>query len=786
MYRTASSLLVVLVVAGCATPLVAAPPESQGVLPTGEDGRPLNLDFEKGTLEDWTAEGEAFAGQPIKGEIDQNRKFGRGKRANPQGDFWIGGYELKEDVPLGKLTSAPFKVTHPWATFLIGGGSHPQTRVELVDAETGKAILQASGKNEENLRPAIVDLRKHKDKQVFVRIVDEHSAGWGHVNFDNFRFHESRPKLPPGTAPATTPLSPEEAFAAMTLPEGFRVTVCAAEPEVQQPIAMALDHRGRLWIAEAYAYPLRRKDDEARDRILIFEDTDGDGKFDSRKVFYEGLNLVSGMEVGFGGVFVGAAPYLLFIPDRDGDDQPDGEPEDLLDGWGYQDTHETLNAFIWGPDGWLYGCHGVFTQANVGKPGAPEDERERLNCAIWRYHPVREEFEVFAHGGSNQWGVDFDDFGQAFMTTCRSRNGGGPVSHVAQGGYYWRQAGGHIYPHAYGVLKASADEGHGPGGAGGDREKYGGHAHCGAMIYLGDNWPEQYRGRLVYGNIHGHRLNQSVIARRGSGFRVDHIDNLMYANDSRHMGVNLRYGPDGGVYLIDWYDMQSCHTTNPKLVHRNNGRTYKIAYGDVAHEQIDIAQLSDAELVKLQLHPNDWHVRHARRELQQRAAAGKLANSTHAALADVLQQSSDVTRRLRALWALHVTGGLTEELTMRLLDDEGELVRAWAIQLELEDKQPSATVVKRLEAMARDDDSHLVRLYLAGALQRLPLDDRWNIATALVSHAEDADDRNLPLMYWYGIEPLVARDKTKAARLAAASRIPLVRQYIARRIATAK
>ena len=146
-------------------------------------------------------------------------------------------------------------------------------------------------------------------------------------------------------------LDPVAAARNMTVPPGFSVQLCAAEPDVQQPIAMALDDRGRLWVAEAYAYPVRVPEKEARDRILIFEDTDGDAKFDKRTVFIEGLNLVSGLELGFGGVFVGAAPELLFIADRDGDDKPDGKPEVVLDGWGYHDTHETLNSFIWGPDG---------------------------------------------------------------------------------------------------------------------------------------------------------------------------------------------------------------------------------------------------------------------------------------------------------------------------------------------------------------------------------------------------------------------------------------------------
>ncbi len=216
------------------------------------------------------------------------------------------------------------------------------------------------------------------------------------------------------------------------------MTVVAAEPDVKQPIAMA-HRRPRPAVGRRGVRVSRfvRPKGKGRDRILIFEDTDGDGKFDKRKVFAEELNLVSGLEVGFGGVWVGAAPYLLFIPDRNGDDVPDGEPEILLDGWAYQDTHETLNTFIWGPDGWLYGCHGVFTHSRVGKPGTPDDERMPLNAAIWRYHPTRHEFEVFAEGTSNPWGVDFDDHGQAFCTACVIPH----LYHIIQGARYQRQAG---------------------------------------------------------------------------------------------------------------------------------------------------------------------------------------------------------------------------------------------------------------------------------------------------------------------------------------------------------
>jgi putative membrane-bound dehydrogenase-like protein len=194
----------------------------------------------------------------------------------------------------------------------------------------------------------------------------------------------------------------EKTVAQMYVPEGFRVDLVLSEPDLQQPIAFTFDERGRLWVAEAYSYPTKRAAGQGEDKIVIFEDKDGDGKFETRKVFAEKLNLVSGLEVGYGGVWVGAAPELLFIPDKNHDDIPDGPAQILLDGFGFQDTHETLNSFIWGPDGWLYGNQGVFNLAHIGKPRAPDSEPTELRAGVWRYHPVRHDFEVFAHGGSNQ------------------------------------------------------------------------------------------------------------------------------------------------------------------------------------------------------------------------------------------------------------------------------------------------------------------------------------------------------------------------------------------------
>jgi putative membrane-bound dehydrogenase-like protein len=630
---------------------------AQGAPPLTRDGKPLNVDFESGTLAGWIAEGDAFEKQPIKGDTVAARRSDM--KSQHRGEFWVGTYEIAGDAPQGVLSSIPFKVTHPFASFLVSGGSHEDTRVELVRADTQKVIFKTSGNNSENLRPIVVDLRDHLAKEIFIRLVDKESGGWGHINFDDFQFHAARPKFPDELDPARlakqdlvppadtvkfTGLSPDQAAKEMTLPPGFKATLFAGEPDVQQPIAFAIDDRGRLWVAEAYTYPIRTgtppRDIRSnghntptpdqikdilggKDRILVFEDTDGDGRFNKRTVFMEGLNLVSGLEVGFGGVWLGAAPYLLFIPIQNGDEpKPAGPPQILLDGWAYQDTHETLNTFTWGPDGWLYGCHGVFTHSNVGKPGAPDRERTRINAGVWRYHPTRHTFEVFAEGTSNPWGIDFDAHGQCIIEACVIPH----LFHMIQGGRFTRQAGSHFNPFIYDDIKTIADHVHWSGdkgphaGNGRSASAGGGHAHAGLLVYQGDNWPAEFRGKVFMNNIHGAAINQDVLERAGSGFIGHHAPNLINFNDAWSQIINLQTGPDGAVYLIDWYDKNQCHHNDPNGHDRTNGRIFKISYGETKLQKSDLQKLTDEQLVKLLSANDNFQARHAQRILQERAA----------------------------------------------------------------------------------------------------------------------------------------------------------------------
>ncbi|MCG8584360.1 MAG: hypothetical protein MI757_06580, partial [Pirellulales bacterium] len=558
-------------------------------------------------------------------------------------------------------------------------------------------------------------------------------------------------------------LTPQQAVDKMTLIDGFEVNLFAGEPDIGQPIAFCYDARGRIWVVENYNYRTRGSHTkDQQNKLAILEDTNGDGRFDKKKYFTEKLTFSSGIAVGHGGVWVGAPPHLLFIPDADGDDKPDGEPKVLLEGWGIRDRHETLNSFLWGPDGWLYGCHGVFTQSKVGKPGSPANERLYIDGGIWRFHPTRHEFEVFAHGLSNPWGLDFDKHGRMFATACVIPH----LWHVVQGGNYHRQAGRHQNPFVYDDIKTIRDHKHMS-------------AHGGARFYLADTFGEKYRDQLFMCNIHQHQVLTDIIVPKGSGFVGKHGDDFLSAHDKQWVGFSVEIGPDGGVYILDWHDSDIC---GKRVVHGETGRIYRIMpKGSKGVAPPNLPALGDAKLAALQLHSNDWYVRHARVLLAHRAATGKLDKRVAPELLAMFEAQTESPKRLRALWALHAIGATDEAMLIDLLDHDDLHVRGWAVRLLCEERKPSEAARKKFAEMAASEKSPVVRLYLASALQRIAPADRWPIVAGLVKHAEDADDHNIPKLIWYGLEPIVKLDAKKALTVAATGKIPLLQQYVARR-----
>src|SRR5262245_36667398 len=368
------------------------------------------------------------------------------------------------------------------------------------------------------------------------------------------------------TKPSGQPyLKPEESVKRMKVADGFEVKLFAAEPTVVNPIAMTVDEKGRVWVIECFEYPSRTpKGKMPRDRIVILEDTDGDGVADKRTVFAEGkdfperFDLASGLEVGHGGVFVGAPPHLWFIENKN--DKP-GKFTKLLSGFGSDDTHETLNTFQWGPDGRLYGLHGVFTQSNVT---GGSTQPVKLNAGVWRYDVREKKFEIFAEGTSNPWGMDWRNTdGQFILCCCVIPH----LFHIVPGGIYKRQAGQSNNPYAYSYLNEICDH---------TFHKESGWAHAGLISLDAPHIPPKYRDSVIFGSIHGCSVKHTVLKPNGSTFTASRGDDFLVSGDKNFRPINLRWGHNGEIYCIDWHDQNPCHQTNPDDWEYERGRVYRI------------------------------------------------------------------------------------------------------------------------------------------------------------------------------------------------------------------
>ncbi len=586
--------------------------------------------------------------------------------------------------------------------------------------------------------------------------------------------------------------TPEEALKSIKLPPGFKAQLFAHEPEVIQPIHLSFDSRGRLWISECLTYAETKTnfDLTLKDRIVILEDTDNDGKHDKRTVFWDqGHHLTSALP-GFGGVWVLCAPNLLFIPDRNGDDKPDGEPEIILNGFDNNSIrHNIVNGLAWGPDGWLYGRHGITTTSFVGTPDTPASKRIPINCGVWRYHPTKKIFEVVCRGGTNSWGLDWDANGNAFFINTVI----GHFWHSIPGAYFKRMFGEHFNPRLFELIDQHADHYHwdrienwsdirNKGVTPTTDKAGGGHAHCGFMIYQGDNWPAAYQGKAFTANLHGRRINVDRIDAHGNGFAARHEADFMHVGDLWFRGIELSYGPDGGVFVIDWSDVGECHENDG--VHRNSGRIYKITHGEVKKKATaDLSKMSNTELVDFVTSANEWQFRQARRILQERAVLGMKMQDAEEKLNSTFAKVKQSNHKLRCLWMLHAISALDGKKILALLDSEDEQVRSWGVRFLMEDESISGEALLALEKIAPGEKSALVRLYLASVLQKVPVGSRGNLALALAARQEDKNDHNQPLMLWYGIEPTVSLDPAFGVKLAKVSAMGKHRIFVARVLA---
>ena len=591
------------------------------------------------------------------------------------------------------------------------------------------------------------------------------------------------------------PPSPEEAAASFKLPEGFQTTIYAAEPEVQNPIAMAWDREGRMWVAENYTYAERGKrfDLDLRDRIIILHDKDGDGKSDERKVFTDELQMLTSVELGRGGVWAMCPPQLLFIPDRNGDDVPDGKPEVILDGFtvARNNYHNFANGLRWGPDGWLYGRCGGSCPGNVGVPGSTEAHRVPIEGGIWRFHPDRKTFEALTHGTTNPWGHDWDQHGELFHINTVN----GHLWHMIPGAHFDRPFAPSPNKLVFEPIQMHADHWHFDRSGSwtksrnGKADKFGGgHAHIGMCIYQGDHLPDSWNGKLLTWNQHGKRLNVERLERHGSGYVAKHEPDVMISGDPWFRGLEITTGPDGALYGLDWSDTGECHDHTG--VHRTSGRIYRFSKGPVAKPDSSLLEdIDEHKLERIIQHPNVWFERQARLILTNSNSPVQFSLVSAA-----LTEKSDPVTTLRALRVLN-TLGIARPL--RLMEHASEHIRAFAIRQATDElpidhvyglhpnhvSESFPELTAKLLLLAKSDPSAKVRLALASTIQRLPLNDRPALAAALATR-DDAQDHNLPKLIWFGISPLLKEHPEGLIQVAQATEWPDLLRYISRALAS--
>ncbi|KAA1261052.1 Cytochrome c [Rubripirellula obstinata] len=619
--------------------------------------------------------------------------------------------------------------------------------------------------------------------------------------------------VPYNTEPTSdeTLMPADQAAAKMSVPDGFRVTAFAAEPDVQNPIASAWDSRGRLWVAENYTYAERSQKFQLdlRDRIIVFDGTDK-GKFNKRTVFTDNVQMLTGVEVGRHGkrhgVWMMCPPKLIFVPDEDRDDVPDNDGEVVLDGFKVAESnyHNFANGIRFGPDGWLYGRCGGSCPGRIGKPGTPDDQRLALEGGMWRYHPDRGDVEVLTTGTTNPWGHDFNDVGEGFFINTVN----GHFWHMIPGAHFTRPFTLDPNRKTFELIDFHADHWHfDTGGAwhesrDGVANSYGGgHAHCGAMIYQGGSWPEEYHGNLFTLNFHGRRVNQEVIRRKGSGYVASHAEDLFLSADPWFRGMEITSGPDGNAFILDWSDAGECHEHTG--VHRTSGRIFKVI-GPVNEtskvaklDELDVALWNQKSLAETVSGENVWFRRQASLELARRAAGGDRLLEAKSLLRDVINRSEDHRQVVQAMLMMNAMGDWVTNFQHANEHVRAASIRIATERLPLDDAlgmqskpPPSVTtrmietkLLPKLETMAQHDPSQLVQLTLASSLQRLSILGRARIAKQLCKRSDAEGDHNLPLMIWYGLIPVAQSQPELLVDVAQTCKLSITLRLISRSLA---
>lgn len=554
------------------------------------------------------------------------------------------------------------------------------------------------------------------------------------------------------------PKSPAESAKTFSIPPDLRLDQVLSEPEIAQPVFCNFDERGRMWVVEYRQYPSPAglkaisKDQyyrtvydkvpaappnhvRGKDRISIHEDTNGDGKFDSHKVFVDGLNICTAVERGRGGVWVLNPPYLLFYPDANNDDVPDSDPVVHLEGFGLEDTHSCTNSLRWGPDGWLYAAQGSTVTGNMIRPGIDKTPVRSMGQLIWRYHPVKKIYEIFAEGGGNAFGVEIDEHGRVFS----GHNGGNTRGfHYPQGGYLrkgFTKHGALSNPYAFGFFPHMK---HPP------VQRF---THN-FIIYEAEALPQAYRGNLFGVEPLQGRVVESDFTPRGSTFETVDLKHPVTTTDRWFCPVDIKLGPDGGIYVCDWYDDNVSHLeASVGKTDKADGRIYRLTARDALPlKPFDLGKMKSEELIEYLKHPNRWFRQTALRLLGDRQDQSILPKLKQ------WLKDDDGQLALEALWAINQINGLDDKTIVSCLGHQNAQVRKWTVRIACDNNKINEEILTVLTRMTLQESNVETRTQIASSAKRLAANQAFSLIAVLLHHQQDTNDPYQPLLIWWAME----------------------------------
>ena len=494
--------------------------------------------------------------------------------------------------------------------------------------------------------------------------------------------------------------------------DGFEVTLFAEEPMVVNPTQMNWDAQGRLWVASSTIYPHLKTGEEANDKIYILEDTDRDGKADKSTIFAEGLLMPTGILPGDGGVYVANSTEIIHLSDTDGDGKADKRSV-VLSGFGTGDTHHLIHTFRRGPTSRLYFNQSIYIYSHVE---TPTGVKRLEGGGVWQLNPETLDLNIYAKGLINPWGLQFNRWGQSFLTDGAGSEG---INYAFPGATFVTSPG------AERIVR-----GLNPGQA----------KHSGLEILSGRHLPDSLWGSLIAGDFRANRVNRFELKEQGSGYSSRQVEDLLWSDNITFRPVDMAMGPDGAIYVADWYNEIIQH--GEKDFHdprrdKEHGRIWRITAKDrPIIEYLDLSKATAYELLEALKLPEDWRRSHAKQLLKEKGV-NEVLPELKKWIGELDKKHADYEHNLlEALWVYQSLEVVNEQLLLNLVNAKNHNARAAGIRA-LQFWYDDVTNVPELLSRTSVDEHPQVRLESVIALRKVGTAEAARTALSVLEYPMD-------------------------------------------------